>query len=550
MRLRTAVLSVLVTSLAVVSMIVPAAASADGRVGLRPAAGAAGTRVTLEGSGFPPSNPVVISVSGARDRKVTANRGGAFRTHVTIPRRRGWVTIVSRSGRKRVVNKFFSTGAAGADQVIELSSSTGGRIRLSPTDVTPGATVQLRGTGFPAGKRLRLSWVGTNRKVTARGGRFSTSAVLPDSLSPGSLTGVIVGHGVRLLFHLEVSPTGPGSDSSGPPVSDAGLNPPAPTPNPTPAPNPTPNPSPPPPPPPTPPNNTWAPGISGTADKGKTLTANPGVWDGTQPITYSYQWESCTGSNPSCSSVSGATGQTFTIPNTSTYEGKYFRVRVTAKNVAGSATAIGGPSGVVPVPPPPPPPGTTVALWHMDAGGTMVDSIAGRNGSLHGGVNLDPFEGSNGAYRFDGSSGYVSVPAAVAGALDPGPADITITVHVKPAGLPNPGDEDADLIRKGVYSGSPTEWKMEYYPDGTALCGFKGTNTYAEVRGGNLSIGNWHTVTCNKTGTSIKLVVDGQTFSKSVNIGSINNTDDIVLGAHAAGSELFNGWLDEASISF
>jgi hypothetical protein len=39
---------------------------------------------------------------------------------------------------------------------------------------------------------------------------------------------------------------------------------------------------------------------------------------------------------------------------------------------------------------------------------------------------------------------------------------------------------------------------------------------------------------------SIQLVVDGQTFSKAANIGSIADTDSVPIGARA-GSEYFKG---------
>jgi hypothetical protein len=52
-----------------------------------------------------------------------------------------------------------------------------------------------------------------------------------------------------------------------------------------------------------------------------------------------------------------------------------------------------------------------------------------------------------------------------------------------------------------------------------------------------------------KERSAIKLMVDGKTFSQSVTIGSISNSDPLVLGAHP-GSEFFKGTLDEASIEF
>lgn len=62
----------------------------------------------------------------------------------------------------------------------------------------------------------------------------------------------------------------------------------------------------------TPAVNVTKPTISGVVKMGKTLTANPGTWTGTQTIEYEYQWYRC--GAVTCSKVTGATEQTFTIP--------------------------------------------------------------------------------------------------------------------------------------------------------------------------------------------------------------------------------------------
>src|SRR4051794_11797008 len=48
-----------------------------------------------------------------------------------------------------------------------------------------------------------------------------------------------------------------------------------------------------------PPSNTATPTISGTPQDLQTLTAAPGTWAGTTPITYAYQWQQC--SSGTCS---------------------------------------------------------------------------------------------------------------------------------------------------------------------------------------------------------------------------------------------------------
>lgn len=290
---------------------------------------------------------------------------------------------------------------------------------------------------------------------------------------------------------------------------------------------------------PSPPVSTSPPTISGTAQADQALTASPGSWSGTQPITYAYSWQRCNASGASCSAISGATSPTYGV--TSADVGSTLRVAVTATNSAGFATATSNATAVVQS-------GSTqgglVALWHMDetSGTVMKDSINSHDGALHS-VQLGLPGSSGTAYGFTGSS-YVSVPSA--GDLNPGSANVTITIRLKSTSVP--ATPDWDLIRKGYYTTPGGEYKTEYQPSGQASCGFKGSAGYAElIAGPALSNGSWHTVQCVKTSSAIKLVVDGQRFSKAATVGSIANTDTVPIGARP-GSEFYKGSLDEASI--
>ena len=74
-------------------------------------------------------------------------------------------------------------------------------------------------------------------------------------------------------------------------------------------------------------------------------------------------------------------------------------------------------------------------------------------------------------------------------------------------------------------------------------CGFKGSSGYYELMAGPaVNNGQWHTVQCVKTSSTVKVVVDGSAFSKSATLGSIapSNTDGVPIGARP-GSEYFNG---------
>jgi hypothetical protein len=103
------------------------------------------------------------------------------------------------------------------------------------------------------------------------------------------------------------------------------------------------------------PTNTSPPTISGTPREGLTLTANPGTWAGTTPITFRFQWRRCDSRGGSCSNVIGATNRTFAL--TSADVGRTMRVTVTARNSAGSRARTSVPTAVVEAAPPPGPGG-------------------------------------------------------------------------------------------------------------------------------------------------------------------------------------------------
>lgn len=93
------------------------------------------------------------------------------------------------------------------------------------------------------------------------------------------------------------------------------------------------------------PTNTAAPTISGAAAYGQTLTASPGTWSGTAPISYAYQWQRCNSSGGSCANISGATSTTYQAAAADV--GDTVLVKVTATNSAGSASANSAISSVV-----------------------------------------------------------------------------------------------------------------------------------------------------------------------------------------------------------
>jgi hypothetical protein len=93
------------------------------------------------------------------------------------------------------------------------------------------------------------------------------------------------------------------------------------------------------------PQYTVRPTISGVVKQGEVLTADPGTWTGTQPITFTYQWRRCDTNGANCANIIGATSKTYTL--TSVDLANRLRVRVRAANSAGATNATSLATAVV-----------------------------------------------------------------------------------------------------------------------------------------------------------------------------------------------------------
>lgn len=93
------------------------------------------------------------------------------------------------------------------------------------------------------------------------------------------------------------------------------------------------------------PTSTSGPAISGSLVVGNRLTASPGAWAGRQPITFAFQWLRCDGNGNGCSEIPGASDSRYVT--TEGDLGRTLRVRVTARNDAGSSSALSSPTGVI-----------------------------------------------------------------------------------------------------------------------------------------------------------------------------------------------------------
>ena len=99
------------------------------------------------------------------------------------------------------------------------------------------------------------------------------------------------------------------------------------------------------------PESTSPPSIEGNPTTGTTLSAEPGLWLGSEPIAYTYQWQRCNAEGGECANIHEATGETYMLGEADLKS--TIQVIVTAKNSLGSTSAISEPSEEVEAPGPP-----------------------------------------------------------------------------------------------------------------------------------------------------------------------------------------------------
>jgi hypothetical protein len=192
----------------------------------------------------------------------------------------------------------------------------------------------------------------------------------------------------------------------------------------------------------------------------------------------------------------------------------------------------------------------TGADWQMnETSGQMIDSSGNNN-------NGDPTDvrQTGSRYVFNGSTSYVLLPDS--DSLDPEEKDITLSAGVKVTDAPM-DDDSYDIVRKGLSSTPGGDYKMEIKRAadptvGKLHCLFKGDGgTVDKVARRDIVDGEWHTLECIKTSTSVVARVDGKSGStKAGSAGSISNPTNVMVGAKTAVplDDVFDGSMDFVGI--
>lgn len=186
-----------------------------------------------------------------------------------------------------------------------------------------------------------------------------------------------------------------------------------------------------------------------------------------------------------------------------------------------------------------------VASWQMnDTGAVMSDSSGNGNQGI-----LKNVATNGSTFGFRGLPSVVSVKHSAG--LNPGAATFTASARIRFAAPPSTAVGDYDLVRKGLAGTVGGHWKMEIVQSGKGYCLFKGLSGRVVLTAGpNLADNAWHTVTCQRAGSTVTLTVDGTAYVKSGPTGTIANTSPVYVGAKTlAGGDQFTGDMDYVTLS-
>jgi hypothetical protein len=217
---------------------------------------------------------------------------------------------------------------------------------------------------------------------------------------------------------------------------------------------------------PAPPLNTAPPEVRGRHGVGELLEAVRGTWVGSPTLAYVYEWERCAPGGGGCTALPGEDSDAYRLAPEDL--GATVRVRITASNPAGSATAVSEPSPVVRDDPPvaltaPSITGTPVAenvplqaadgrwagatpmtaahRWRRcDAFGVACTDIAGATGSNYTPVAADVGATLRVVVSMDNGVGLTSATSAATPIVAPAPPRSTVAPVVTASGT-RPGKD-------------------------------------------------------------------------------------------------------------
>jgi hypothetical protein len=170
-------------------------------------------------------------------------------------------------------------------------------------------------------------------------------------------------------------------------------------------------------------------------------------------------------------------------------------------------------------------PGATTAV---DSSGNGLSGVVGSH--VQTGVALT---GGGTGYRFPylrpntppaDPEHLVVVPNSIA--LNPGTGDYAVEIRMRTT------HSFGNVIQKGQAGSKGGYWKFQQ-PSGKISCLFRGSAGSSTASAGStvrVNDGNWHTVRCERTASSVTMWIDGQRTGRNTNpTGTISNTRPVTI---------------------
>jgi|GEM_PF-865888 len=263
--------------------------------------------------------------------------------------------------------------------------------------------------------------------------------------------------------------------------------------------------------------------------------------------------------------IPGADDSTFALSSVSSSDsGTVYSVRIEDDN---SSVVSDGATLTVNTAPTEPTPNGLLARWKMNesSGASVISDSSGngRDGTIGQEAVTGVVDQGATVYRwlFTTPTGsyeperIVNVPHYAA--LNPQKDDYSITMRYRT------NVSFGNIIQKGQGGSPGGYWKIEN-PGGILTCVFRGVNSTGGwnrkevVSSRPLNDGEYHTITCERIGSQLRLIVDGKLDDTAgFATGSISNNQPISIGGktncdnkpNGISCDYFSGWIDEISIS-
>ena len=197
---------------------------------------------------------------------------------------------------------------------------------------------------------------------------------------------------------------------------------------------------------PAPPASTSAPTVTGTARDGETLGSGTGSWTGTPAIELTRQWRRCDAAGSACADVAGATDATYSLGAADV--GRTLRLRVTARNAGGEATADSPASAVVAAQTP-----SNTAAPTIEGVARDGSVLTARDGTWTG---TEPIARTHQWLRCDSAgAACASIAGATAATYELVPADVGRTIRVEVRGANGGGSSMAISAQTATVEAGP-----------------------------------------------------------------------------------------------